>query len=130
MAEGLSAAQANAFLTSLCKGSAYTPPAAVWIKLHTGAPGAAGTTNAAGNTTRKQATFATDATGAVIANTASVDWTNVGTAETYSKFSAWDASSAGNFLFSGSVTANAVAVGDNFSAAIGALTATVTPIAS
>jgi hypothetical protein len=130
MAEGLSSAQANAYLNSLCRGSAYTPPAAVWVQLHTGAPGAAGTSNAAGNTTRKQSTFGTNAAAGVIANTASVDWTNVNTAETYSKFSAWDASTAGNFLFSGSVSGNAVAVGDNFSAAIGALTATVTPIAS
>lgn len=121
MAEGLSVAQANAIIASLCRGQAYSPPAAVWVKLHTGAPGAAGTSNAAGNTTRKQATFGTEAGGAG-ANTAQILWSNVGTAEQYTKFTAWDASTAGNFLFSGSCTANAVAVGDNFSAEIGALT--------
>ena len=121
MAEGLSVAQANAIIASLCRGQAYTPPAAVWVKLHTGAPGAAGTSNAAGNTTRKQATFGTEAGGAG-ANTTQILWSNVGTAEQYTKFTAWDASTAGNFLFSGSCTANAVAVGDNFSAEIGALT--------
>lgn len=130
MAEGLSAAQANAYLNSLCRAAAYTAPTAVWIQLHTGAPGAAGTSNVAGNTTRKQGTFGTNASGGVIANTASVDWTSVGTAETYTKFTAWDASTAGNFLFSGSMTANAVAVGDNFSIAIGQATATITPVAS
>jgi hypothetical protein len=121
MAEGLSVAQANAIIASLCRGQAYTPPAAVWVKLHTGAPGAAGTSNAAGNTTRKQVTFGTEVGGAG-ANTAQVLWSNVNTAEQYTKFTAWDASSAGNFLFSGSCTANAVAVGDNFSAEIGTLT--------
>lgn len=119
MAEGLSVAQANAYLNSLCRGTAYTPPAGVFVKLHVGAPGAAATSNPAGNTTRVAATFGTNAAGGAISNTAAIDWTSVSTAEDYTHFSAWDASSGGNFLFSGTITANAVAVGDNFSIPIG-----------
>jgi hypothetical protein len=119
MAEGLSVAQANAYLNSLCRGTAYTPPAGVFVKLHVAAPGAAGTANPAGNTTRVAATFGTAAAGGAISNTAAIDWTSVSTAEDYTHFTAWDASTAGNFLFSGTITANAVAVGDNFSIPIG-----------
>ena len=119
MAEGLSVAQANAYLNSLCRAAAYSPPAGVFVKLHVGAPGAAGTANPAGNTTRQAATFGTAASGGAISNTVAIDWTNVNTAEDYTHFSAWDASSAGNFLFSGTITANAVAVGDNFWIPIG-----------
>lgn len=119
MTTGLAAAEANAYLNALCRGTAYTPPAGLWIKLHVGDPGAAATANAAGNTTRVAATFGTNAASGAISNTVSVDWTNVSTAEDYTHWSAWDAVTAGSFKFSGTMTANAVAVGDNFSIPIG-----------
>jgi hypothetical protein len=126
MAEGLAAATANSALNLLCKGTAWTPPSAGWVQLHTGAPGAAGTSNVASNSTRKQATFGTDAAGGSIANTVAVTWPSVSAAETYTKFSFWTLSSGGTFLLSGTVTANAVAVTDDFTAAIGAMVATLT----
>jgi hypothetical protein len=119
MATGLAPATANAILNALCRNTAWTQPAAVWVKLHVGDPGAAATTTPAGNTTRVQATFGSAASGGAISNTVAVGWTNVSTAEDYTHFSAWDASTAGDFLFSGTITANAVAVGDNFSIPIG-----------
>jgi hypothetical protein len=119
MALGLAAATANAIMNGLCRNTAWTQPAAVWVKLHIGDPGSAATANAASNTTRVQATFGTAASGGAVSNTAAIDWTSVPTAEDYTHFSAWDASTAGNFLFSGTITANAVAVGDNFSIPIG-----------
>lgn len=125
MALGLAPAEANAYLNSLCRAAAYTSPAGLWVKLHTGDPGVAATANVAGNTTRVQVTFGTNASGGIIANTVAVDWTSVSTAETYSRFSVWDASVAGNFKFSGTITANSVAVGDNFSIPIGNATATL-----
>lgn len=129
MAEGLSSTQANAYLNSLCRAAAYTAPTAVWIKLHVGAPGAAGTSNPATETTRKQGTFGTIAAGGSIANTAASQWTSVAGTEDYTHFTAWDASTSGNFLFSGLVTANAVVAGDTFTAPIGSLTVSL-PIAS
>jgi hypothetical protein len=71
MATGFAASVSNDVLDALClNGSLSTLPlAALWIKLHTGDPGAAGTANAATNTTRKQATFGTPASGGAIANT-------------------------------------------------------------
>lgn len=130
MAVGLSSTVANAVLNALCRNTTWTQPTAVWVKLHTGSPGAAGTTGAAGNTTRQQATFGTAAASGTIANTAAIAWTSVSTSETYTFFSAWDASTAGNFLFSGTVTANPVTAGDNFTIAIGSCNCTVTSLAA
>lgn len=120
MTTGFATATANAFLDALCRNVSYAN-SAVWVKLHTGDPGAAGTSNAAGNTTRMQATFGDAAASGLISNTVAVLWTNVSTSEDYTHFSLWTASSGGTFLASGTVTANAVGAGDNFQAGIGDL---------
>lgn len=129
MAEGLSTDIANDFLDCLCRGVAWTPPAGVWVQLHTGAPGAAGTANVATETDRVQATFGTGASGGALANTAPVTWTDVAGSEDYTHFTAWDAATSGAFLFSGSVTANAVTSGNTFTFNTGDLDVSV-PVAS
>lgn len=129
MAEGLSTDIANDFLDCLCRGVAWTPPAGVWVQLHTGAPGAAGTANVATETDRVQATFGTGAAGGALANTAPVTWTDVAGAEDYTHFTAWDAATSGAFLFSGLVTANAVTSGNTFTFNTGDLDVSV-PVAS
>lgn len=113
MAVGLAAATANALLDALLNATNYTAPTAVWIKLHIGDPGAAGTANAAVHTTRQQLSCA-NATGGTCTSDAAVTWTGVTGAEDYTHYSAWTASTAGTFLFSGTVTANAVSIGDTF----------------
>ena len=131
MTDGISATVANALLNAICQAANYTAPVAFYVKLHTGSPGAAGTSNAAGNTTRVQATFGTGASGGSITNTVAVNWTNVSTAETYTDVSFWDASGAGNFLGSSALgTPRTVAVGDNFSLPIGDLTLSLSPLAA
>jgi hypothetical protein len=126
MAVGLSAAVANAILNALCRSTAWTEPDAVWIQLHTGDPGAAGTSNVATETTRQQATFGTTASGGAISNTAALTWTNVAGSEDYTHYSAWDAETDGNFLFSGTITANAVTAGDTFTIAVGDMDVSLT----
>lgn len=121
MAVGINAAVANSILNALCRSTAWTEPDEVWVKLHVGDPGSAGASNAATETTRKQATFGTNASGGAISNTAALTWTNVSGSEDYTHFSTWDASTAGTFLFSGTVTANAVTAADTFTIAIGDL---------
>lgn len=96
-----------------------------WIKLHVGDPGSAGTANPATETTRKQATWGTVTAGA-FSNTAALDWAAVAGSEDFSHFTAWSASTAGTFGFSGTITANPVTAGDNFQIAIGQLTTSVT----
>jgi hypothetical protein len=109
MAVGYIASVANAELDALVAAYPY-------VKLHVGDPGAAGTSNPAGNTTRKLVTWGA-ASGGVVSNSADVDWSDaeVTTAEDYTHFSLWTASSAGSCGFTGTVTANAVsATGDSF----------------
>lgn len=118
MAEGWSAAAANSALDTLL--AAYP-----WIKLHVGAPGAAGTSNAATETTRKQASW-TAASGGAASNSGALTWTAVAGSEDYTHFSAWTASSAGNFGFSGAVTANAVTAGQTFTIAVNDLDVSIT----
>lgn len=130
MAVGLASAIVNSMLNALARNVTWTQPAAFWVKLHTGDPGSAGTANAAGNTTRKQATFGA-ASGGSLTTTGDLAWTSVGTAETYSHVSFWDASSAGTFLGSDDLAvARTVAVGDNFTIPTGSLTIAVTPVAA
>ncbi len=102
-----------------------TRAAYTWIKLHVGDPGSAGTANAATETTRKQATWGTVTSGA-FSNTAALDWTSVAGSEDYTHWTCWTASTAGTFGFSGTLTANPVTTGDNFSIAIGDLDVAVT----
>lgn len=130
MAVGLKATIANSILDALCRNVAWTQPAAFFIKLHIGDPGAAGASNAAGNTTRQQATFSAASAGS-ITTSGDVNWTNVNTAETYSHLSFLDASTAGNFLGSAALTASKlVAIGDNFTIQAGSEVVALTPVAA
>lgn len=113
MAVGLAATWANALLDSLVNGAAFTPDAAIWIKLHTGDPGASGTSNAATETTRKQLSGDTPSGGTVTTDTA-LTWTGVSGSEDFTHYSAWTASTGGSFRWSGTVSANAVQIGDTF----------------
>lgn len=97
-----------------------------WIELHIGAPGAAGTSNNATETTRKQATWNATGTDGIVENSNALTWTAIAGSQTATDFAAKSASSAGNFGFSGSVTANPYTAGDTLSVAIGALTVSVT----
>ena len=94
--------------------AAWTMPTNVYVKLHLGDPGEAATDNAAVEDTRKEATFAAASSGA-IATSATVEWTEVSTTETYTHWSLWDASTAGNALWTGELSASAaVTAGDTF----------------
>lgn len=85
-----------------------------YVKLHTGDPGEAATSAAAGETTRKLIGFSAAASGSMVSS-ATITWTNVASTETYSHWSLWDASTAGNALWSGAfATSAAVTAGDTF----------------
>jgi hypothetical protein len=111
MAEGWGPTAANSALDTLV--AAYP-----WVKLHVGAPGSAGTSNAATETTRKQVTWGS-ASGGAVASSAQVQWTNVAGSEDYTHATFWTASTAGTFGFSGTVTASAVTAADTFTVASG-----------
>ena len=94
--------------------AAWTMPTNVYVKLHLGDPGEAATSNAAVEATRKSAAWASAASGAIVTS-ATMEWTNVSTTETYSHWSMWDDLTAGNALWSGALaTSAAVTAGDTF----------------
>lgn len=113
MATGVSAgAFANKVLDHLRGGTAWTQPAAIFAKLHTGDPGAAGTANPSTVTTRVTVSFAA-ASGGSIANTGTNPSWNMTATETIAYVSFWDASTAGSFLWSSQCTvAKGVVNGD------------------
>jgi hypothetical protein len=120
-------ATANAVLNAYFNAANITAPTAIWIQLHVGDPGAAGTSNVATNTTRKDVTavFAAASGGAVTSDTL-VSWTSVPASEDYTHWTLWSASSAGTFYWSGTITANAVTTGDTFNLAVGDIDVSLT----
>lgn len=129
MAVGFAPGTANSILNLLCRATAWTPPTDCYIQLHVGDPGSAGTANPATETDRVAAVFGSVASGGAISNTSALTWTGVAGSEDFTHYSAWSASTSGTFLFSGTVTANAVTAGDTFTIAIGDLDLSI-PVAS
>lgn len=104
----------NKILDHVTGKAAWTMPATVYVKLHTGDPGETATSNAATETTRKAASWSAASSGS-IATSATIEWTNVSTTETYTHWSLWDASTSGNALWTGALSASAaVTAGDTF----------------
>ena len=100
-----------------------------YIKLHVGDPGAAGAANAATETTRKLISLGTPSAG-VVTNDTAITWTSIAGSEDATHFSLWTASTAGTFLFSGTITAAAYTAGNNYEIAIGGLTITQSTVAA
>jgi hypothetical protein len=130
MAVGLHATNlANKILDHLRVGTAWTQPAGLFFKLHTADPGVGATAAAAGDTTRKSATYAAAASGSMSQSAATATWTNGGTSETLTHISVWDNVSAGVFLYSFPISpTQAWASGNTFSMAT--FSFALTPIAA
>jgi hypothetical protein len=124
MATGLSSYLAGSWLNAVGNNTTFAV-AQVYIKLHVGDPSSNGTANPATETTRKAASFGTASAG-VLTSDADVVWTNIAGSQTATFFTAWDATTAGNFLFSGSITGNPYTAGDTFTIASSALTVSLT----
>lgn len=110
-------------------GTTFTAPAAIYVQLHTADPTDAGTTSVSSTTTRQAVTFAAPSgTNTDMASNADVSWTNwAGTnGEVVSHISLWDASSSGNCLWRGALTASkTVNTGDTLTIPSGSLTLTL-----
>ena len=124
MATGISSYLAGAWLDALGNNTSFAV-ANVYVKLHVGDPGANGTSNAATETTRKLASFAAASAGS-LASDADITWMNIAGSQDATHFTAWDNISTGNFLFSGTITANAYTAGDTFTISSGSLTVSLT----
>ena len=124
MATGLSSYLADAFLNAVGNNTAYSATN-VYVKLHVGDPGANGTANPAAETTRKLASFSA-ASGGTLTTDAQISWTNIAGSEDATFFSVWDNLTAGNFLFSGTISGNPYTAGDTYVIEAGSLTASLT----
>ena len=127
MAAGISSYLANKLLDHATGKASFTMPSGVYAKMHTGNPGAAGTSSASAQATRLAATFASAASGSIAANN-TPEFTLTAT-ETITHVSFWDASTGGNFLWSSQATASkAGGSGDIIRVSTNSLS--LTPIAS
>ena len=124
MATGISSYLADELLDAVGNASSFSV-GTVYIKLHIGDPGANGTSNAATETTRQSASFGAASAGTLTSD-ADITWTNISGSQDATFFTAWDNASAGNFLFSGSITGNAYTAGDTYVIPSGSLTVSLT----
>lgn len=124
MTVGLSAYLANAWLNAVGNATSFSV-SLPYIKLHVADPGIAGTANPAVETTRRSASFGVSA-GGILTSDADTTWVNIAGTETVFFFTAWDAATGGNFLFSGVVDANAYTAGDTFTILSGSLVVNLT----
>ena len=124
MATGLSDYLANKFLDAVGNATNYSA-SNVYVKLHIGDPGSAGTANAATETTRQSVSFSAASSGGLTSD-ADVSWSNIAGSENATFFTVWDNLTAGNFLFSGTVAGNAYTAGDTFTIPSGSLTVSLT----
>jgi hypothetical protein len=92
MGDGLSVATANAAAATI------TGTNAAWVQLHTGAPGAAGTSNVSSTTTRQSVTWAAASGGAVAASNQPA-WTGWAgnNGETDTDITLWSLAAGGTF---------------------------------
>lgn len=136
MTAGLAtAATANAALNGMrAAGAAFGPPAGTYAQVHTGDPGAAGTSNiSVATTTRVVVAEGTPAGGAMAISGTLPVWTNgtggTPTGETLTHVSIWSAITAGTFLRSYALTTpKAWASADTFT--LSTLGTSLTPLAA
>ncbi|MFJ9671347.1 hypothetical protein ACIRP5_11235 [Streptomyces sp. NPDC101221] len=118
MTAGLAPSLVSGWLNTLrSAGTSYPAVAGTFAQLHTGDPGAAGSSSVSvGSTTRNSFTFAASTSGSALAlSGAPGAWTNGGISETLTHISVWTAGTGGTFLFSVALTASkAWASGDQF----------------
>lgn len=126
MTVGLASAQANALL-NVYRATNITAPSNVYLKLHIGDPGSAGTSSPSAVTTRNAITFSAASGGSMALS--SVGSFSMTSSETISHISIWDASSAGNFLQSAALTAS-VPVINGSTLTFSSLTCSFSPIAA
>tara|TARA_R110000822_G_scaffold6573_5_gene27688 strand:- start:398 stop:763 length:366 start_codon:yes stop_codon:yes gene_type:complete len=118
MATGLSGYLADSLLDTVASSGVY-------LQLHVGDPGIAGTSNPAIETTRQAVTFSA-ASGGVLTSNGAVSWTSIAGTEDATFFSTWNASTSGDFLFSGSISGNSYTAGDTLTIPSGQLGASLT----
>jgi hypothetical protein len=115
----------NKILDHMLRGTAFTPPTAVYVSLHSADPGETGANEiSGGGYARKQVTFNAPSGGSMT-NSNLLRWDNM-PAVTVTHVALWDAPTAGNCLWTGALTASVtVSAGASFEIGPGNLTVTL-----
>lgn len=115
-------------LDHVLKGASYTQPTNVYVSLHTADPGTTGASECTGGSYARQlanSSFAA-ASGTTKVSNADIDFALM-PACTVTHVGVWDASTVGNFLWGGALSASkSVNAGDTFQLPSGQLTASLT----
>ena len=118
----------NALINATLRNTSYTSPAAVYVALFTSDPtdAGSGTEVSGGSYARQSATFGSPSNGAST-TTADIQFPQAtGNWGTVAYFGIYDASSSGNLLYHGALTASkTIETGDVFKIASGSLTVTL-----
>lgn len=118
----------NKMLDAWAGRTTYTAQAAYYLELHVGDPGAAGTNNAASETTRKAVTFGDAAASGSIANTVVIEWTSYpNDTDDVTYVSTWTASTNGTWLGNDALPGTvAMETGEILRVAVGAVVVSLT----
>ena len=119
---GISSYAANKVFDAILNNQSFAVTVC-YVQLHIGDPGAAGTSNQATDTTRKAVPGASPAGGEITTDSV-ITWAPIAAppgGEDATHFSLWDASTGGNFIGSGTITAQPYNNGDTVTIAAGDL---------
>jgi hypothetical protein len=118
----------NALINATLRNTSYTSPSVVYVGLFTSDPtdAGSGTEVSGGSYARKAATFGAPSNGASTISSAIEFDQATGSWGTVTHFGIYDASTSGNLLYHGALTASkAIDTGDVFKFATSALTVTL-----
>lgn len=115
----------NKILDHMLRAQAFTPPATVYVSLHTADPGETGASEVTGGSYAREAVTFAAASGGTVASSADLTFASM-PAATITHTALWDASSAGNCLWTGALSASkTLQAGDTFQILSGNLTVSV-----
>lgn len=117
---------AGKIIDHLLRNQAFTPPATVYVSLHTGDPGSTGASEATGGSYARQSVSLDAASNKASQNGGALSFTGM-SAATITHVGLWDASANGNFLIGGALTAQKTTnAGDTFQFPVGDLDVALT----
>ena len=122
---------ANAWLNVIrTGGSSFTAVTTAYVQLHTADPGSAGNTAVSvGATIRYAVSHSAASAGSIVISGTAGPWVNVGTAETITHVSVFNASTSGTFLYSAALASPQV-WNDTNTFTLNGLTVSIAPLAA
>ena len=115
----------NKILDHMLRGTAFTPPATVYVSLHTADPGETGANEVTGGGYARQSVTFNAPSGGSMSNSALLRWNNM-PAVTVTHVGLWDAANGGNPLWFGALSSSVtLTAGSAFEIPAGSLTVSI-----